>query len=165
MSYIEAIQGILEHIDAHIGEEMSAGTLAARAGFSEYHFCRVFRWCVGYSVMGYVRSRRLAFAAAELSGGRKILDIALDYGFETHSGFSKAFKRHFGCTPETFRVHTQYSVPIRVSLAQMKDYYIGGIVMDPIFKTLPTLRIAGHAVRTRTVGGENIKAITDFWSE
>ena len=37
--------------------------------------------------------------------------------------------------------------------------------MDPFFKSLPAVRIVGYAIRSRTEGGENIKAIPDFWSE
>jgi len=50
--------------------------------------------------MEYVRRRRMAFAASELSRDRRIIDIALDYGFDTHNGFSKAFRREYGiCFP------------------------------------------------------------------
>ena len=163
MSYHEAMQGILEYIDENISGEINAETLAARAGFSEYHFSHVFRWCVGYSVMEYVRNRRLAFAAAELSENRKIIDIAMDYGFETHSGFTKAFKRHFGSSPETYRMHSNYKVPARLSLAQMKNYNVGGIVMEPIIKAIPAIKLAGYVIKTKNVDGENSKDIPAFW--
>jgi len=164
MGYHESMQDILEYIDNNITGELNAGTLAARAGFSVYHFCRVFRWCVGYAVMEYVRSRRLAFAASELSNGRRIIDIAMDYGFDTHSGFNRAFKRHFNCPPEVFRVHAHYCKPARVSLARMINYNIGGIVMEPVFKTMPEIRLAGYRLKTSMTGGGNSKAIPAFWS-
>ena len=163
MSYHEAMQEILEYIDENISNDLNADILAARAGFSEYHFCHVFRWCIGYSVMEYVRNRRLAFAAAELSGNRNIIDIAMDYGFETHSGFSKAFKRYFKCPPETYRRHAHYKVPIRLSLAQMKNYNVGGIVMEPIIKTISTIKLAGYVIKTKNVDGENSTDIPAFW--
>jgi len=164
MSYHEAMQDILKYIDENISEDLSAAKFASLAGFSEHHFCHVFRWCVGYSVMEYVRNRRLAFAAAELSSGRKVIDVAMDYGFETHSGFSKAFKRYFGCSPETFRIHAHFTVPLHVSLEQMQNYNIGGIVMEPIFKTLPEKKIAGYVIKTKNVEGENSTSIPAFWS-
>jgi len=163
MSYHEAMQVILEYIDENINDEINAEVLAARAGFSEYHFCHVFRWCIGYSVMDYVRNRRLAYAAAELSSDRKIIDIAMDYGFETHSGFTKAFKRHFGSSPETYRIHSHYKVPTRISLDQMENYNVGGIVMEPIIKKEPEKRIAGYKIRTKNVEGENSTDIPAFW--
>jgi len=163
MSYHETVQDILKHIDDNITGKLNAAILASRAGFSEHHFCHVFRWCVGYPVMEYVRNRRLAHAAAELSSSRKVIDIAMDYGFETHSGFSKAFKRYFGCSPEKFRAHAHFTLPTRISLEQMKNYNIGGIVMEPIFKTLPAIKIAGYAIRTKNVEGENSTSIPAFW--
>ena len=164
MSYHEAMQGILEYIDENVREEISVEALAARAGFSEYHFHHVFRWCIGYSVMEYVRNRRLAFAAAELSDDQRIIDIAMDYGFETHSGFSKAFKRHFGCPPDIYRRHAFFKVPTRISLAQMKNYNVGGIVMEPVMKTTPAIKIAGHMIKTKNVDGENSRDIPAFWT-
>jgi len=163
MSYHEAMQEILEYIDENINEELNAEVLGARAGFSEYHFCHVFRWCIGYSVMEYVRNRRLAFAAAELSSNRNIIDIAMDHGFETHSGFSKAFKRYFKCPPEAYRRHAHYKVPARISLTQMKNYNVGGIVMEPILKTIPIVKIAGFTIKTKNVDGENSVDIPKFW--
>ncbi len=67
--------------------------VAAQSGYSLYHFCRVFNLYKGISIMEYIRGRRLSLAAIELFQGRKITEIALDYGFETPSGFTKAFRK------------------------------------------------------------------------
>jgi tetratricopeptide (TPR) repeat protein len=53
--------------------------------------------------MEYIRRRKLSAAADELRSGRKLLDIALDYGYETHAGFYKAFQYIFGCSPSGFK--------------------------------------------------------------
>lgn len=164
MSYVDIIQKVMRFVDDHLSDELNAEVLARVAGFSPYHFCRVFQWHVGYSVMGYVRLRRLAFAVSELSSGRKLIDIALDYGFETHSGFSRAFKRHYGITPERYRLHAQTGKPPLPDLLRMNDYFIGGIVMEPKFVTLPAIRLAGYALETRNVDGENNHAIPAFWT-
>lgn len=158
------LQEILDYIDEHVTEGLSVELLAARAGFSPWHFCRVFQWGVGYSVMGYVRGRRLAFAAHELGSGRRILDIALEYGFETHSGFSKAFRRHFGCPPETYRLHAHCGRPLPPSLPCMKKYLIGGIVMEPKFVTLPAVKLAGFALKTTMTENRDNQSIPSFWT-
>ncbi|MDQ7093725.1 AraC family transcriptional regulator [Desulfosporosinus sp. PR] len=158
------VQDILEYVDEHITDELSVDLLAARAGFSPWHFCRVFQWSVGYSVMSYVRNRRLAFAAHELSSGRRILDISCEYGFETHSGFSKAFRRHFGCSPETYRLHAHSDKPLPPSLLCTQKYLIGGIVLEPKFVVLPALKLAGFVLKTTSAAGENRKSIPAFWS-
>lgn len=165
MDYTEILEHVLAHIDDHIQGDLDAGTLATVAGFSTYHFCRVFQWGVGYSVMEYVRSRRLAYAAAELSSGRRIIDIALDYGFETHSGFSRAFRRYYGCAPETYRMHAYYRRPSPPTLAHKEKYLIGGIVMEPKFVSLPAVKLIGFTMKTTTKDNENTSAIPAFWTE
>ena len=164
MDTIAILQEVLEYIDGHVTDELSVGLLAKRAGFSPWHFCRVFQWGVGYSVMGYVRSRRLALAAHELGTGRRILDISLEYGFETHSGFSRAFRRRFGCPPETYRLHARCGLPLPPDLNKMRNYSIGGIVLEPKFVTLPAVRLAGFALKTTAAAGENLKSIPEFWN-
>lgn len=163
MDYTEILQSVLTYIDAHIRETLSGEALAKVAGFSPYHFSRVFQWGVGYSVMEYVRRRRLAFAATELGQGRRILDIALDYGFETHSGFSKAFRRHFGCPPEVYRIHAHSDRPACPSLEHTKKYCIGGVVMEPTLITRPAFRLAGYSMKATSIGGGESQAIPAFW--
>ena len=165
MDYVDILQEMLRYIDAHISEKLSVEKLAARAGFSPYHFCRVFQWGTGYPVMEYVRNRKLAFAASELNSARRILDIAVEYGFETHSGFSKAFRRYFGCPPEVYRKHASYDVPKLPVLEKTKRYVSGGIIMEPKMVKMAAFTLAGFALRTRTEGGENNKAIPRFWQE
>lgn len=164
MRYADMLQGILTYIDEHLHEKLDADTLASKAGFSTYHFCRVFRFGVGYSVMEYVRQRRLLYAAAELSTGKKMIDIAMDYGFETHSGFSKAFRRHFGCPPETYAMHAQAKKPALPKLVHMEKYALGGIVMEPKFVTKPAIKLVGYAITTTSNGNENNTAIPAFWT-
>jgi AraC family transcriptional regulator len=99
---------MLRYIDANIKKKLSVEKLAARVGFSPYHFCRVFQWEVGYSITEYVRNRRLFLAASEFQSGSRIIDIAIDYGFQTYSGFSRAFRRYFSCSSE---VYVSRSIP------------------------------------------------------
>jgi AraC family transcriptional regulator len=154
---------MLRYIDKNIKEKLSVEKLAGRAGFSLYHFCRVFQWGTGFSIMEYVRNRRLAFAAAELVSGYRIIDIAVDYGFETHSGFSKSFRRYFGCTPEQYRTHGSSEVPKLPVLEKTKQYVSGGIIMEPKMVRLPAVKLAGFALKTRSKDGVNKKAIPQFW--
>jgi AraC family transcriptional regulator len=165
LDYVDILQEMLRYIDGNIKEELSVEKLAARAGFSPYHFCRVFQWGVGYSIMEYVRNRRLVFAASELNSGRRIIDIAIDYGFETHSGFSKAFRRYFGSSPEVYRAHASFDVPKLPILKKTKQYVTGGIVMEPKMVKKASIKLAGFALKTRTKDRENTKAIPQFWQE
>ena len=165
MDYIDILQEMLSFIDAHIREKLSVEKLAERAGFSPYHFCRVFQWGTGYSIMEYVRKRRLAFAAAALNSGSRIIDIAVEYGFETHSGFSKAFRRYFGCSPEVYRVHASFDLPKLPVLTKAQQYVSGGIVLEPKMVRKAAVNLAGFMMKTTTKDGKNSKAIPRFWEE
>lgn len=165
MNIYDILQDILIYIDENICDEITADMLASRAGYSVWHFCKMFRWGTGYTVMDYIRTRRLLFAAYELSSDKRIIDIAMEYGFETHSGFSKAFRRHFGCSPERSRKNKNYSKPMLPNFLDAQKYLNGGIIMDPKFVTHPPIKIAGFTMQTRNVDGENLKSIPEFWQK
>lgn len=163
MSYISNIQKILNHIDDNLDKDLSVDILAEIANFSPYHFCRIFQWYVGYPVMKYVRIRRLEYVASEFSTGKKIIDIAMRYGFETYSGFAKAFKRHYGIAPEKYRIHNNIALPILSNLIHMNSYSIGGVILNPKFITHDTIKLVGYELKTTTIEGENSKEIPAFW--
>lgn len=94
----------IDHIERHIGEDLSLTDVAARAALSDYHFHRLFRAHFGVPVMDYVRRRRLAKAAtALLHSRRRILDIALDAGFQSQEAFGRAFRKVYRTPPAAFR--------------------------------------------------------------
>jgi len=163
LDYIDILQEMLRYIDMHIKEKLSVKKLAERSGFSPYHFCRIFQWNIGYSIMEYVRLRRLAFAASELKSGKFIFDIAVEYGYETHTGFLKAFKRCFGSTPEKYRLHASFSVPKLPILEKSKQYVNGGIVMEPKMIRKSAVKLAGFAVKIKNK--EYTEAFTNLWQE
>ena len=63
-----------------------------------------FGRATGWSVMRYVRGRRLSEAARTLAAGATdILAVALDAGYGSHEAFTRAFRDQFGRTPESVR--------------------------------------------------------------
>jgi len=149
LDHIDILQEILRYIDIHIKEEMNVEKLAERAGFSPYYFCRIFQYGVGSSIMEYVRNRRLAYAASELNSGRKILSIAIDYGFETHSGFSKAFRRYFGCPPEIYRAYATFDVPKIPDLSKSNQFISEFIIEPKIMIKKKSFKLAGFAFKIK----------------
>ena len=112
---------ILEYIEAHLEEKLTTGQLADLAGYSEYHFLQLFKAHTGETVMEYICRRRLFRAMDEILAGSRIIDVAFRYGFESHSAFSRAFKREFGVSPSFLRT-------LRLELD-----CIGGNHMEQIF--------------------------------
>ena len=98
------IQQALNYIEEHLLDELSPELLACQAGYSVYHFCRIFHLQVGISPMEYVRKRRLTFAAQALAhSDQRIIDIALDHHYESQEAFTRSFKRAYGLTPGAYR--------------------------------------------------------------
>ena len=99
MDYTESIEKTKEYIEEHIDDELTAKNIAHQAGYSVFHFCRVFKEKTGKSLMSYVREKRLELAETDIDKGEPALDVALKYGFETQSGFARAYERKFGKRP------------------------------------------------------------------
>lgn len=104
MNYTWSIQQSMHWIESHINEAINTEEIAAAAGFSMYHFHRIFQTEVGMSPAAYVKIRRLAHAAsALLHTDERILDIALYYQFESQEVFTRIFKRAYGLPPGRYR--------------------------------------------------------------
>ena len=101
---LEELLPTLAWLAAHRDERHSLAELAADAGASASSFQRAFSRAVGESPKQYTRRLQLEAAAlALLSTQQSVLDVALDAGFESHEGFTRAFAGHFGMPPTEFR--------------------------------------------------------------
>lgn len=118
MGNLDRIQNSIDYIEENLKAEISAQELAEQANFSIFHYYRLFQMAVGIPVMQYVTRRKLLHAIYEISCGSKIIEAALDYGFDTYAGFYKAFKREFGCSPKQFLKNNKLNKPYRINLFQ-----------------------------------------------
>lgn len=96
MDYSESVIRTKKFIEQHLSESLTAEKIAAHAGYSTFHYCRVFKENTGKSLMRYVREKRLEAAKKEIQSGEAAADVAQKYGFETTSGFLRAYKKEFG---------------------------------------------------------------------
>lgn len=94
---------IIKFIEIHIKDVISLDDIAKTTSYSLSHIYKIFKIYSPYSIKEYIRIRKLCTAANELYSGRKIYDIALDYGYETPAGFYKAFQNVFGCSPSHYK--------------------------------------------------------------
>jgi len=94
---------IIQYIDVHIKEEITINEIADMTGYSANHIYKIFKIYSPYPIMEYIRRKKLYAAANEMHTGRKIYDIALDYGYETPAGFYKAFKAIYGYSPSEYK--------------------------------------------------------------
>jgi AraC-like DNA-binding protein len=109
---VEAVQRMQDYIESHLRDEMTLEDLAKAAGYVPEHASRLFSRYVGLSPFEYVRARKLSRAALELRDQHKrVLDVALDYAFGSHEGFTRAFSSEFGLSPRKYR---QTTPPLRL---------------------------------------------------
>ncbi len=103
--YIVRVNKVCDYIDKHLAEEMTLGELAAIAGFSEFHFHRIFAAMTGETLFAFIQRLRLERAATRLCThpAQKITQLAFEYGFTSSAVFCRAFKKRFGCAPSEFR--------------------------------------------------------------
>ena len=146
MEYEPMIQSVLDEIDNRITENIGADELARMANYSTYHFRRVFNELTGTPFMSYITRRKLEYALYDLSQGKKVIDVAMDYGFETHAGFTKAFKKHFGYPPSLYRLHISIS-PLEKATVNKEKLKHGGIKMQVEIKKIQSFSIVGYASR------------------
>jgi len=107
------------YIESHLNDAPTLEAIAEVAGVSRFHLSRAFAASSGYSIAGYMRSRRLSEAAkALMKGAPDILAVALEAGYGSHEAFTRAFRQYFGLTPEQVRGQPQnisLQEPIRMN--------------------------------------------------
>jgi len=93
-----------DYIEEHIQDPITLSDLARAAGYSQWHAARVFKELTGKAPFEYVRALRLTKAALLLRDEQpRIVDVAFDFVFASHEGFTRAFSRQFGVSPVDYR--------------------------------------------------------------
>lgn len=113
---VELLQKSIDYIEENLKTDITITEIAQHAGFSVYHFCRLFSNYIGMPVAAYMTKRRLYHGIYDIQAGKKTIDVALEYGFNTYPGFYKAFKREFGCSPRKYLVLNTVSKPVPIDL-------------------------------------------------
>ncbi|WP_199614200.1 AraC family transcriptional regulator [Paenibacillus alkalitolerans] len=101
---IDRLKTIVEYIENRYSEQIQLQDLAGLASMSESYFCRFFKKITTKSPIEYINQYRVQQAAFMLKkSDKKIMEIALDVGFNNVSYFNTVFKQRFGCTPAAYR--------------------------------------------------------------
>jgi AraC family transcriptional regulator len=153
-------QRALWYIESHLAEPLTLDEIAAIGGVSRFHMVRAFAAATGLPVMRYVRARRLTEAARHLAGGAPdILSLALEADYGSHEAFTRAFRDHFGMTPEAVRAATCLS---KLSLQEpiLMDSTMTDNLAPPRFETAKAFLVAGLAER---ISCDNGAIIPGLW--
>jgi len=99
--YTVRVHALMDHVRAHLDQDLNLDALAKRAGFSPFHFHRVFKATTGETLAQFTRRARLERAAYLMKGApsRSLASIAVESGFASHSDLSRAFTRVYGLAP------------------------------------------------------------------
>jgi len=160
------IRDLLVWLESHLDQPLSLDNVALKAGYSKWHLQRMFKDVTGHAIGAYIRARRLSKAAVALRlTSRPILDIALQYRFDSQQTFTRAFKKQFNQTPAWYRRSSEWNSfgirpPIRLSDETQPE---------PSFVTLPETVLVGQT-QNYTCTLEQISSYRDemrihFWKQ
>ncbi len=135
------IRDLLVWLESHLDLPLSLDNVAVKAGYSKWHLQRMFKNVTGDAIGAYIRARRLSKAAVALRmTSRPILDIALQYRFDSQQTFTRAFKKQFNQTPAWYRRACDWNSfglrpPIRL------DEFM---IPEAVYVKLPDLLLTGQ---------------------
>lgn len=161
---LSPLERVLRHVEDNLDQPLSIAALAAVAGFSPFHFARLFASQTGMSPMSYVRRRRLHFAVRRLSEAAPpdLMQLALDCGFDSQEAFTRAFKQGLGVTPGRFKrnaiaMREMMEMPMQHATIRPADL----VLLDGV-RQRPAFRIAGLAMPLDAQSGPKIP---DLWRD
>lgn len=102
--YMDKFMAICNYINDHCTENISVDDLAVRAGYSKFHFSRLFKQFTGISCYEYITKQRLSLSEKLLlTPDLSIADVAMQSGFNSLSSFNRTFKQNKHCTPREYK--------------------------------------------------------------
>lgn len=102
--YLEKFMNICTYINEHFADDLTLEGVATLAGFSKYHFSRLFKQYADTSFYKYLNQKRIDHAKhLLLDPDLSVIEIALQSGFSSLSAFLRMFKQINNCTPTEFR--------------------------------------------------------------
>lgn len=161
VDYLEA------RLDGSLGPAEASGAAEA-AGWSKWHFMRLFQAASGMPVAEYVRRRRLARAARTLATSRSsILEIALESGYESQAAFARAFARRFGLAPTAYRRACAAGQAPRIRLQEPFEPRLPFEPPEPVVRLeeLPALDLLGVSTMTSVHAYESFEELPRFWDD
>ncbi|MEA3321151.1 MAG: AraC family transcriptional regulator [Bacillota bacterium] len=132
MSNDTIVKSMIGFIEENLHKDLSLDHLSKVAGYSKYHFLRLFQAEVGVTASEYIRYRRIANAAKKLIySNDTILEIALFYRFETQESFTRSFKRTYNLPPGQYRkimssIHHQQEEIALKNEQMLKGWFLSG---------------------------------------
>ena len=172
MDYLAQINRAIDYIEDHLEGELVMDQISQEAGISKWHFQRVFKAVLGETVKEYITRRRLSLAAQELIGtNSKILDIAMNFGFESHEVFTRSFKKLFEISPSELRAQKgSFMIPVKPRITRNYIYHLfEGISMEAKIVKIQKSLVRGVSAKISLVNSAefstNLDVIPKLWAK
>jgi AraC family transcriptional regulator len=160
--WIEGFQDSIDYIEQNLQKDLDVAKIAEKAALSSFYYQRIFGAMCGVTVGEYIRSRRMTLAAQELAcSDRKVIDIAMKYGYDSPDSFSKAFHRFHGISPAQAReagasLRSFAPLHIRITLE-------GGTMVD--YKIVEKAPFTVVGIKKRFDAETSYRDVPAFWGE
>lgn len=164
MDVLESFNAAIGYLEENLDGEIDYARAARAACCSLCHFQRMFSFAAGVTLSEYVRRRRLTRAALDLQrGDERVLDVALRYGYDSPTAFTRAFRAMHGVSPREaknpgvgLKSYPRISFHLSVKGEQEMKYRM---------EKKEAFRLVGYKKEVSTVGGQNHALIPQFWDE
>jgi len=162
MEWFTTIKSAINYMEQNLDTVTGTEEVADSVHMSAMYLQKGFQIVTGYGIAEYLRNRRLYQAALRLAeSDYKVIDAALDSGYETSESFSKAFTRFHGFAPSESKkrrqdIHPFRSLTVNISIS-------GGEKMDYTVEKMTAFKVIGFE---REFSMDNsYDAIPKFWDE
>lgn len=162
----QTIAECLNYVERNINNKISLDDIALHTGISKYYLHRMFKSLTGESLIEYVQARKLSASINELvETNMRVIDIALEYGFEHEQSYIRAFRKRFGYTPLKVR-NEQISIEIKEKI-NINDIVSlnNSVTYKPFYVFKQKFDIAGNKYKILSRAGDNVANIhgVDFF--
>lgn len=164
MDLISRLSKALDYIEDNLDGDICYEEAAKIACSSTYEFQRMFSYITDVSLAEYIRRRRLTLAAFDIKQtDEKIIDIALKYGYDSPTAFTRAFQAIHGISPKLAR---REGVSLKAYPRISFQIQIKGVVeMNYRIEEKNDFRVVGLKERVSTVDDQNLIRIPEIWNE
>lgn len=164
MEWVQGMNKAVNYIEEHILEEPDLNQLGRLAGCSAHHFQRIFTYIGGITLTEYLRKKRMSLAAVDLKDeNTKVIDVALKYGYDSPTAFSRAFQMIHGIPPSMVR---ETGASLKAFPPLVFQLTVRGTQeMNYRIEKKDEIRVIGKKIPLKPTLEENFQITPKFWAE
>ena len=157
MNYLDKVRSGIDFIESRLDSDISTNAVAKHVGVSQWHFQRIFKALTNETLQSYIRARRLAHSLDYLlTTELRILDIAINAGYENQESYTRAFRQSFNMTPSSYRRIGRRALFLKK--VEIDKSYIehlqSGITLEPTIDIHPERCLVGLRTQFYSVDSE-----------